>query len=311
MTDASSLRRGFLLALAGFALLSLGDAVVKTMAGAWPGTGVVALRFAMGAVGLGALLAWREGKAGFRAVRWGLQIARGASLAFASLMFFLAIFVMPLAEATAIQFASPLLTALVSAGLIHERPTRAALIATLVAFAGVLIVLRPNVALLGWAALLPLGSAVGMAFMMTFNRMAAKDSSPLAAQFFIAVFAVPFLLVAALVGHLSGLESFAIGLPPLSVVARCALVAVSASIAHGLVYAATRHASSASIAPAVYVQIIAATLLGVLWFGDWPDWAAIVGTAITIGAGLWLWYRSRDLAVGSVDEMAGLDDRAR
>lgn len=311
MTDASSLRRGFLLALAGFALLSLGDGVMKSMAGAWPATAVGALRFALGAIGLGVLVAWREGAGGFRAPRWGLQLARGASLAFASLMFFLAIFAMPLAEATAIQFASPFLTALVSAWLMRERPPRTALIATLVAFAGVLIVLRPNVALLGAAALLPLGSAVGMAFLITFNRMAASDTSPLAAQFFVAAFATPFLLIAALAGHGSGMASLAIDWPPLSVAARCALVAVSASMAHGLVYAATRHASSASVAPAVYVQIIAATVLGILWFGDWPDATAMAGTAIIIGAGLWLWYRSRDLPVGSADEMAPLDDRAR
>ncbi len=55
---------GLALALCGFVLLPLGDAVIKSIAGEWPATAVAALRFAIGASGLGAILAWREGRAG-------------------------------------------------------------------------------------------------------------------------------------------------------------------------------------------------------------------------------------------------------
>jgi drug/metabolite transporter (DMT)-like permease len=289
---AARLRSAYLYGLAGFALLSLGDAVIKTMAGAWPGTAVAALRFGFGTAGLGALLLWREGPRAFVPPRWGVQILRGGALAAASLLFFLAVFVMPLAEATAIQFVNPMLTAFVSAWLLGERPARATVNATILAFVGVMIVLRPNVELLGLAALLPLAAGLGMAFLMTGNRMAAGDTSPLAAQFFVAAIAFVVLSVAALAGHVSGIAAWHIGWPPASVIARCALVAVSASGAHMLVYAATSRATAAAIAPTVYVQIIAATLIGLVWFGDWPDAAAVLGTAIIIGSGLWLWYRS-------------------
>jgi hypothetical protein len=50
-------RKALLLALAGFMLLSLGDAVVKTMAGQWPGSAIAALRYAFGAAGLVAIVA--------------------------------------------------------------------------------------------------------------------------------------------------------------------------------------------------------------------------------------------------------------
>ena len=293
MDEKSHLRAAWLLGVAGFGLLSLGDSVVKSIAGEWPGTAAAALRFALGAAGLGALLWWREGRAGFAAPRMGLQIARGAALALASLMFFLALFVMPQAEATAIQFVSPMLTALLSAWLLAERISTRAWGAIGLAFAGVLVVLRPNVAALGLAALLPLGAALGMAALILLNRRSGKDVSPLAAQFFVAAFATPFLLVAALAGQISGAPALTIGWPDSSVVLRCALVAVTASTAHWLVYRATLCASAAAIAPTVYVQIIAATLIGMVWFGDWPDAVAVGGTALIIAAGLWLWYGSR------------------
>ena len=286
-------RQGILLGLAGFALLAATDAVVKSMAGEWPGTAVSALRFVLGAIGLGTVLAIREGQRGFIPPRWGIQVKRGLALGLASLCFFLALFAMPQAEATAIQFANPMLTALVSAWLLHERPTRATLIATVVAFVGVLIVLRPNVQVLGLAALLPLGAAVGMAFLLTFNRMSAGETSALAAQFFGALFATPVLIVATLIGHASGAPALQVDWPSVSVVARCAIAAAAASLAHGLIYIATVRASSATIAPTVYVQIIVAIISGYLVFGDVPDGWSLFGTSIIIGAGLWLWARPR------------------
>ena len=50
-----------MLALAGFALMSVGDAVVKSMAGLWAPTALAALRYSIGAVALGALVGWKKG----------------------------------------------------------------------------------------------------------------------------------------------------------------------------------------------------------------------------------------------------------
>jgi drug/metabolite transporter (DMT)-like permease len=299
MHQKLNVKQAWLYGLMGFGLLSLGDSVIKSIAGEWPGTAAAALRFGLGAAGLGLLLWLREGGAGFVLRRPALQVARGAALALASLLFFLAIFVMPLAEATAIQFANPMLAALLSAALLGERISRAAWGAIILAFAGVLIILRPNVDALGLAALLPLGAALGMVALMMLNRRSNQDVSPLAAQFFGAAFCTPFLLVAVLVGHASGAPALAVSWPDISVVLRCAMVAVSASIAHMFIYGATMQASAAEIAPTVYVQIIVATIIGILWFGDWPDAVALCGTALIIAAGLWLWYGSR---VGGQEE---------
>ncbi len=62
---------------------------------------------------------------------------------------------MPLADATAIQFTSPMLTGILSALVLGERAPQGGLGRDrALAFAGVLIVLRPNVLALGPAALL-------------------------------------------------------------------------------------------------------------------------------------------------------------
>ncbi len=286
-------RTGLLLALAGFALLSCGDAVIKSMAGSWSPLATAALRFTFGAIGLSALLGLREGKAGFRPQHPWLQFARGLCLAGATMCFFSAIFVMPLAEATSLIFMAPIFTAILSGPLLKERVHPATWIASVAAFAGVLLVLRPNLAALGPVALLPLGSAMFFSLMILANRAAAGQGSPLSMQLFVAAGAAPVLILAAWLGGLSGASTLALSWPEWSVISRCALVAVSASTAHWLVFLGTTRAGAATIAPMSYVQLLVAMTLGWFFFGDRPDAMTLLGASIIIGAGLYLWTKGK------------------
>mgnify|MGYP000545129160 FL=1 len=290
---SSSARSGLLYALCGFALLSIGDAVIKSIAGAWPGTAVAALRYSIGAIGLGTLLFLTEGRQGFAMPLPKLQWLRGFSVAMATICFFSSIFLMPLADATAIGFTSPMITAIFSAIFLHERTHATKWIAIFVAFGGVLMIMRPNVMELGWVALLPLAAAMSMAFMIIGNRAVAGTGSPLLMQFLVASLAVPFILGAALIGHFSGVEALHVGVPDWTIIARCTLVAVTASFAHWLIYMATTRASAAEIAPMTYVQLLIAVGLGIILFGDWPDLTSLAGAGIIVASGLILWRGSR------------------
>ena len=282
-------RSGLLIALAGFALLSVGDAVVKSMAGQWAPTGIATLRYIIGAIGLSAILLAREGRAGFTVPRPGLQLVRGASVAVATVTFFGSLFFMPLAEATSVVFVSPMITGLLAPVFLKERATPATFVASAIAFAGVLIVLRPNLSAIGLAALLPLGAAFGMSALFMANRAVAGQASALAMQAVLAIGAVPILLGVTAIGHLSGVERLAIHVPSPIVFAKCTFVALSASTAHWLIYLGTTRAGAASVAPMTYVQLVVATALGWWWFGDLPDAMALLGAAIIIGAGAYPW----------------------
>ena len=240
---SSSARSGLLYALCGFALLSVGDATIKTIAGAWPGTAVAALRYSVGALGLGTFLFVKEGRAGFAMPLPKVQLLRGFAVATATICFFSSIFLMPLAEATAIGFTSPMITAVLSAVILHERTNATKWLATLIAFGGVLLIMRPNVEELGWAALLPLGAALSMAFVMIGNRRVAGAGTPLLMQFLVASIAVPVILTAAILGHFSGIPALHVGIPDWTIVARCCVVAITATTAHWLIFIGTRKSS--------------------------------------------------------------------
>lgn len=289
---SSSARSGLLYALCGFALLSVGDAIIKTIAGAWPGTAVAALRYSVGALGLGTLLFIKEGRQGFAIPSPKVQILRGFAVATATICFFSSIFLMPLAEATAIGFTSPMITAILSAVILHERTNATKWFATLIAFGGVLLIMRPNVEELGWAALLPLASALSMALVMIGNRRVAGTGTPMLMQFLVASIAVPVILTAAVAGHFSGIPALHIGIPDWTIVARCCFVAVTATSAHWLIFIGTTRASAAEIAPMTYIQLLFALVLGIFLFGDWPDLTSLVGSGIIIASGLLLLRKS-------------------
>jgi drug/metabolite transporter (DMT)-like permease len=282
-------RTALLIAIVGFCSLSIGDAVVKSMAGQWPAPAVSALRYCAGALGLALYVALRHGRAGFVMPRPWLQAGRGAAVSLATLCFFLGVMAMPLPDATAIQFTSPILTALLSPLVLKERPPKAVWGATLLAFAGVLVVLRPNLAALGPVALYPLGAAFGMSWLMMFNRKAGGDAPVLVMQFLLAAVAAPILVAAAAALSLTGDPHFAIPAPSAVVVLKCLAVAAFATTGHSLIYIAVLRATAAAVAPMTYVQLLVAGLLGWLLFGNAPDAATFAGAALIVVGGLWLW----------------------
>lgn len=294
-------RSGLLMALGGFALLSCGDAIVKTMAGLWPPTAIAALRYGLGMVALGALLLGREGPRALAMPVPLVQLGRGAAVAMATIGFFTSVFVLPLASATALTFTSPMITAILAAAVLGEPARRETWIASLAAFVGVLIVLRPNLLSAGAAALLPLLSALGMSLLMIGNRFVAGRASGLAMQFYVALAATPVLLAVAAALHFAGVSGFTAGWPHWSVIARCAVVACTATTAHWLIYLGTTRAGAASVAPMTYVQMLVASLMGWLFFDSRPDLWTLVGAATIIGAGLYLWRAGRVREPGMTD----------
>ncbi len=259
------------------------------MAGQWPSTAAASLRYLLGAAGFGLILLMKEGRGAFAAPRPRIQLLRGCGVAMATAGYFSALFVMPMATASAITFVSPMLTAMLAALFLGEPMRRETVLASVLAFAGVLVVLRPNFAVIGWAALLPLFAALGMSMLIMGNRLVAGLASPLAMQFFVAATAAPVLLVTALGFHLSGVAGFVIGWPDWTIILRCMIVALVASSAHWLLYLATTRAGAATIAPMTYVQLLFSAIYGWAFFGDHPDGMTMLGAAMIIAAGLYLW----------------------
>ena len=286
-------RAGLLYALAGFCTLSIGDAVVKGMAGLWPAPAMAATRYFVGAAILAIMLARAEGPSALKLPRDPIQWVRGIAISCSAMGMFLAVWLMPLATATTIFFTQPMITALLAALLLGERARPSTWIATLAAFGGVFLALRPNFASAGWGVLFPVLGATGMSVTIVANRVATGRASHLALQYYMSVTAMIFLVLATIGMHFLGPANFRFHPTDWTVIARCALIGVTATLAQWLIFMGTVKAGAGTIAPMTYGQLLMATLFGYLFFGDHPDALSFVGAAIIIGSGLYLWYTGR------------------
>ena len=236
---------------------------------------------------------------GFQITHVWKHAARGFLIAIATLLFFSAVMVMPLADAISIFFIGPLLLTLLSAFFLGEHIGMRRITAVLAGFAGALLIIRPSYGAFGWVSLLPVCTAFCFALYMTLTRAMARDGhagSPVAMQFYSGVFGAIGMSVALIFG-------FAFNIEPLSVVAPSAFawgmllsLGVVATIGHLLIVFAARRIDGSLIAPFQYLEIVSATTLGYFFFDDFPEPMTWLGVAIIVSSGLYIYFRERQLA---------------
>ncbi len=200
--------------------------------------------------------------------------------------------VMPIATAIAIFFAEPLILTVLVGPLLGERVGPRRTIAVLVGLIGVLIIIRPGGGF-GPAAFLPLLAALCYALNMIVLRKASGTRSSLTVQCGATFYACAGMVAVSLglgaTGHIE--PSFA-DLPRWAwgaIMASGALAAASFI----LIAEAFRQAEAGLLAPFQYLEIIGATTVGYLVFGDFPDGLTWVGIAIILGSGLYVFWREQ------------------
>ena len=172
-------RRGIVMMLLACLFFSLMDAVMKRLAADFPAIQVTALR-AMSSLPLILLYVhWRGAWSSLWRIRWPLHLFRiGLGVAMLTLFAF-ALKRLPLTEAYALFYISPLAIAALSIPFLGEKVSRASWIAIVVGLMGVLVVLRPSgKGLVSLAGLAVLASALCYAFSaITVRLLSRTDSS--------------------------------------------------------------------------------------------------------------------------------------
>ncbi len=286
------------MALMAFAMTILPgmDAIAKYMAtyeGMSPGQ-VTFYRFFFQLVCTLPLLLTVMGRNAFRAKRPWMNLLRGVLHGAASLLFFVAVKYMPLADVFAIYFVEPFMLTAMSAFFLGERVGWRRWLAIAVGFGGALIVIQPSFAIFGVTALLPVACAFLFSLYLFLNRAIGEGDTPLTMQTISGFGGMMFMAAALAVGNLGGMENFALSLPqtPLSLVLLLILGSLS-GYAHLLVVRAFRMAPLSLLAPFQYFEIISATMLGYALFGDFPNLWKWVGIAIIVASGLFIIFRER------------------
>jgi drug/metabolite transporter (DMT)-like permease len=203
---------------------------------------------------------------------------------------------MPIANVIAIFFVEPLILTLMSAYILGEGLGWRRLMAVIAGLAGAMIVIRPNWAAFGPAAVYPLITAFCFASYLLITRMMTRKGGRLALQFWIGVFAALALAVATLIGDRLGAPALGLSWPGRQELLLIGCMGLTAAVSHQMIAHALARTEAGALAPLQYLEIISATLLGWIVFGDFPDRLTWLGTAIIIGAGIYVFHRERQLA---------------
>lgn len=287
-----------LLVLSLFTLSCLDGSGKWVMAAGVPLLVLSWVRYAVHLVLVLALMVPRRGWRVVRSVGPRDQILRGAAMLCATLMFFTTLRYLPQAQATAINFLAPMIVLASAPWVLREPPRLSRWVAAGVAFAGVLIVIRPGGGLPFIGVVSGLLTAFCFAAQYILTRRVARDDPYTSLVWSGAVgtvaltLALPLTLPSAL-PVLREMDGW-VWLAMLS-------TGVSGALGHLLQIAAYRNAPASTLAPFTYLQIISATAVGWLMWGHFPDALTWLGIAVIctsgIAIGLIEWRRSR--AAGS------------
>ena len=232
-----------------------------------------------------------------------LQAVRGLLLAMATVFFFAALRHLPMAEAIAIFFAQPMILTLLSVVLLGERIRARRIAAILIGLVGTIMIVQPSVLVFGWAAILPLGSAVSMALYMVLTRRLADNVNPYQMQFLGSVAAMVALGAVVLIGSLLAIPGATMSSLSLQETGWVVGMGVAATLGHAFIVLAAGKAPTNLLAPFQYVEIIGATTLGYLVFGDIPANSTILGVGVIITSGLYLFHREHVAARARTEDV--------
>lgn len=270
-------------------VLSLMDAAMKWLAPHYPPLQVAAMR---GLASLPIVVIWLLLRGGLRqvvAVRWGLQLGRGAMSVLMLTCFVYAVRALPLADAYSIFFVSPLLITALSVPILGERVDGRRWAAIAVGLLGVLVVLRPS----GAGTLTVSGTLAGLAALLA---AACYSLSAIAVRVLGRTDTTGSMMFwfTAIVGLGAGVLA-APGWVPVRPehLPVLAFVAVNGALGQYAVTEAFRRGEASVVAPFEYTAIgMGVTLDWVLW-STRPQARMLAGATIVIAAGLYLIHRER------------------
>ena len=191
-----------------------------------------------------------------------LQIIRGCFPVIGAVLMIAAMGAIPVADATAMFFLSPLLASLLAMPLLREKMTRERWLALALGLAGMLVIVRPGASVFQWGHVWALTCAGVIAFYQIFTAFVTRHSNAKTTLFFMSATAtVVTSLMVPFVWQSPSAENW------LSLCATSLIYAVG----HGMYIVAHASTETTRLAPFIYTQLFGTVAAGWLFYGQVPQ----------------------------------------
>jgi len=274
--------RGIALILLSTVFLGTSDATSKYLSSTLPSIEIAWIRFLVFVLIMVPAMLPGTPLYALRSRRPGLQLMRAMALLASSLLFISGLRFLPIAEASATSFVSPLFVTALSIFLLGENVGLRRWVATAVGLIGVLIILRPGSSAFHPAAFFPIVSAFAWACTLIMTRMMSGRERTVTTMTWSSVAGLCIL---------SALVPLVWVAPSWHDVLFGILIGVASTAGQWIVVLAFRYADASVLAPFSYTQLLWVSLLGFLIFGEVPDVWTVTGAAIIVASGLYTAHR--------------------
>jgi drug/metabolite transporter (DMT)-like permease len=276
--------KGIALILASTVFLGTSDVTAKYLSATLPSIEIAWIRFLVFALIMTPAMIPGTPLYSLRTTRPGFQLMRGVALLGSSLLFISGLRYLPIAEASATGFVSPLFVTALSIVFLGESVGVRRWLATAAGLLGVLIILRPGTSAFHAAAFFPIVSALCWAVTLIMTRtMSGREH---------AITTMTYSSIAGLC-VLSVLVPFGWVAPSWHDILFGILIGVASTAGQWIVVLAFRYANASVLAPFSYSQLVWVSILGFLIFGEVPDIWTVVGAAFIVASGLYTAHRER------------------
>ncbi len=279
-----NLLRGIVLTMFAGACLAGMDALGKQLTQFLPVLMIVWGRYFFQTAFAGGILLARKGPNFLVTRRPIVHFLRGAALFSATILMYNALAFVPLADATSALFFTPILVTVFSVVFLKERIGIHRIFAVVAGFIGILFIVRPGLANTNPYMLLPVAAAVMNAAYLMLTRLLSGAQERRAAQ--IHTTSVGAIVLSLLVIPMWSMPE------PLQFGGLIAMGLLGLA-GHFSLLSAMSYAPASILSPFLYSQILAATLISLLWFGDVIVPATLIGTVIVVASGIYIWWRER------------------
>jgi drug/metabolite transporter (DMT)-like permease len=276
--------RGIALILLSTVFLGTSDATAKYLSATLPSIEIAWIRFFTFALIMVPAMLPASPLYAMRTERVGLQLMRGAALLASSLFFITGLGFLPIAEASATGFVSPLFVTALSIVFLSESVGVRRWLATAVGLIGVLIILRPGTSAFHLAAFFPLVSALAWACTLIMTRMMSGRERAATTMAYSSIAGVCILTL---------LVPFVWVAPSWHDILFGILIGVASTAGQWIVVLAFRYADASVLAPFSYTQLLWVSILGFVIFGEIPDIWTVTGAAFIVASGLYTAHRER------------------
>jgi drug/metabolite transporter (DMT)-like permease len=276
--------KGIALILLSTVFLGSSDVTAKYLSATLPSIEIAWIRFLTFAlIMVPAMLPFSPLYA-MRTGRLKFQVVRGAALLGSSLFFISGLRFLPIAEASATGFVSPLFVTALSIVFLGEKVGLRRWIATGVGLVGVLIILRPGTSAFHAAAFFPIASALSWAVTLIMTRMMSGREAVITTMTYSALTGLAIL---------TALVPFVWVAPTWHDVLFGIFIGVASTAGQWIVVLAFRYGDASVLAPFSYTQLLWVSILGFFVFGEVPDIWTVTGAAFIVASGLYIAHRER------------------